>query len=66
VWEGLFRASPDVTFAVEEVFAFDDRCTVRWLMRYTGDDGAGHRLRGVDVFRVREGKVADKLSYVKG
>ena len=66
VWEELFRTSPDVTFAIEELFAADDRCTVRWLMRYTGDDGARHHLREVDVFRVREGKVADKLSYVKG
>ncbi|MBS1243923.1 MAG: hypothetical protein H6R41_460, partial [Deltaproteobacteria bacterium] len=23
-------------------------------------------IRGVDVFRVRDGKVAEKLSYVKG
>jgi hypothetical protein len=23
-------------------------------------------VRGVDVFRVRDGKVAEKLSYVKG
>ncbi len=28
-------------------------------------DGEGH-VRGVDVFRVRDGKVAEKLSYVKG
>jgi hypothetical protein len=26
---------------------------------------AGH-VRGVDAFRVRDGKVAEKLSYVKG
>jgi ketosteroid isomerase-like protein len=66
VWEGLFSASPDVTFEAEDVFAVDDRCTVRWLMRYTGDNGAAQHLRGVDVFRVRDGKVAEKLAYVKG
>jgi hypothetical protein len=26
---------------------------------------AGH-VRGVDLFRMRDGKVAEKLSYVKG
>lgn len=66
VWEGLFASSPDVTFAVEELFAVGDRCVVRWLMRYTGQDGTARHLRGVDVFRVRDGKVAEKLSYVKG
>ena len=38
-----------------------DRCTVRW--RYSWGDGS---IRGVDVFRVQDGKVAEKLSYVKG
>ena len=33
----------------------------RW--RYEWDGG---HVRGVDVFRVRDGKVAEKLSYVKG
>jgi ketosteroid isomerase-like protein len=66
VWEGLFTSSPDVTFEAEELFAVDDRCTVRWLMRYTGDDGTARHLRGVDVFRVRDGKVSEKLAYVKG
>lgn len=66
VWHGLFTGSPDVTFEAEEIFAVDDRCTVRWLMRYTGDDGTARHLRGVDVFRVRDGKVSEKLAYVKG
>jgi hypothetical protein len=26
----------------------------------------GGHVRGVDMFRVRDGKVAEKLSYVKG
>lgn len=66
VWEGLFSSSPDVTFEAEDMFAADDRCTVRWLMRYTAEDGEARHLRGVDVFRVRDGKVAEKLAYVKG
>jgi hypothetical protein len=34
---------------------------VRWRYRWDG----GH-VRGVDVFRVRDGRVAEKCSYVKG
>lgn len=60
-WEGLFAGSPTAQFEAEEVFAAGDRAVVRW--RYSW--GSGH-VRGVDVMRVRDGKVAEKLSYVKG
>lgn len=63
-WEALFHASPQAWFETEEIFAAADRCVVRW--RYTWQtEGAGY-VRGVDVFRVRDGKVAEKLAYVKG
>ena len=65
-WEDLFRSSPDASFETEELFVVDDRCTVRWTYRYSGADGAPQHIRGVDVFRVRDGKVAEKLSYVTG
>jgi ketosteroid isomerase-like protein len=29
-------------------------------------EGKPWHLRGIDVFRVRDGRVAEKLSYVKG
>lgn len=66
VWHGLFTGSPDVTFETEDLIAVGDRCTTQWVMRYTGDDGSAQHLRGVDVFRVRDGKVAEKFAYVKG
>ncbi len=54
-------------FETEEIFASGDRCVVRWLYRWAADEAGkpGH-VRGVDIFRVRDGKVAEKLSYVKG
>lgn len=60
-WETFFAESPNAHFDTEDIFAAGDRCTVRW--RYSWGDG---HIRGVDVFRVRDGKVAEKLSYVKG
>lgn len=60
-WEHFFAASPDAYFETEDIFVAGDRACVCW--RY--DWGDGH-IRGVDVFRVRDGKVAAKLSYVKG
>ena len=38
---------------------------MRWVHRRTRGGQPWH-LRGVGVFRVRGGKVAEKLSYVKG
>lgn len=60
-WEALFRASQQVAFETEEIIAAGPRVVVRW--RYSW--GEGH-VRGVDLFRVRHGRVAEKLSYVKG
>lgn len=64
-WEDLFRRSPEARFEEEEIFACGDRCVVRWTYHWVRDGRAGS-VRGVDVFRVRDGRVAEKLSYVKG
>jgi ketosteroid isomerase-like protein len=61
VWEDLFGSSPSAHFDAEEMIATRDRCVVRWLYSFEG----GH-IRGVDVIRVRDGKVAEKFAYVKG
>ena len=60
-WERFFDESPNAHFSTEDIFAAEDRACVCW--RY--DWGTGH-IRGVDVFRVRDGKVVEKRSYVKG
>ena len=65
-FERFFRSSPTAVFETEEIFAAGDRCVVRWLYRWVGESGMPGHIRGVDVFRVRGGKVAEKLSYVKG
>lgn len=63
-WQRLFTGAPEASFSAEEMFACGDRCVVRW--RYTWDPASDGHVRGVDVFRVRAGHVAEKLSYVKG
>jgi ketosteroid isomerase-like protein len=59
-WSPIFN-DPATRFEPEETFAVDDRVVQRW--RYSWADG---HVRGVDVFRTRNGRVAEKLSYVKG
>jgi len=65
-WERFFRSSTNAAFEPEEIFSSGDRCVVRWLYGWTGKDGSPGHIRGVDIFRVRDGKVAEKLSYAKG
>lgn len=66
VWEDFFRDSAQAEFQTEEMFVAGDRCVVRWTYRWVNRDGTSGHVRGVDLFRVREGQVAEKLSYVKG
>ena len=65
-WEEFFRSSPDAVFKSEEMITLGDRCVIRWRYEWTNTDGSLGHVRGVDVFRVRDGKVAEKLAYVKG
>jgi ketosteroid isomerase-like protein len=62
----FFATSPQAHFAMEEMFAAGDRVVMRWVYRWgAGAQETGH-VRGVDIFRLRNGKIAEKLSYVKG
>src|SRR5260221_6268334 len=54
-WQGIF-ADPSSRFEAEETFASGDRVVQLW--RYSWDGG---HVRGVDVIRIRDGKVAEKL-----
>ncbi len=64
-WKNFFAANPDANFEAEEIIVAGNRCVVRWIYHKIKDGKPWH-LRGVDVFKVDDGKVAEKLSYVKG
>ncbi|MCI0519403.1 MAG: nuclear transport factor 2 family protein [Chloroflexi bacterium] len=65
-WEGFFLQSPQAHIEIEEIFSAGYHCIMRW--KYTWVDAAGNPgyVRGVDVFKVRDGLICEKLSYVKG
>ncbi len=64
-WRTWFVRNPDAIFEAEDVIVSGDRAVVRWIYRKVRKGQPWH-LRGVDVFTVRDGKVAAKLAYVKG
>jgi ketosteroid isomerase-like protein len=64
-WREWFLRNADARFEAEETIVSGDRAIVRWVYRKMRNGQPWH-LRGVDVFTVRNGKVAAKLAYVKG
>lgn len=60
-WREIFE-NTNSRFIEEEILAAGpDAVVFRWIY----DWGDGH-IRGMDLFKVRDGKVSEKLSYVKG
>jgi uncharacterized protein (TIGR03086 family) len=66
VWEELFGETRGAAFTEEESFVCGDRAVLRWRFDWAGEDGTPGHVRGVDVLRLRDGLVCEKLSYVKG
>jgi len=64
-WRGWFARNADARFEAEDVIISGSRATVLWVYRKMRNGQPWH-IRGVDVFTVRNGKVAAKLAYVKG
>ena len=60
-WQQFFAAAAAANFRIEDLVALGDRAYGRWVYSW----GEGH-VRGVDIFRIQDGKIAEKLSYVKG
>jgi len=64
-WRGWFERNAGARFEAEEIIVSGNRAVVRWVYHKMRNDQPWH-LRGVDIFTVRDGKVAAKLAYVKG
>ena len=65
-WQDFFRESPHAHIEIEEIFGLGERCVMRWRYSWVDGEGKQGHVRGVDIFRVREGFILEKLSYVKG
>lgn len=64
-WESFFQSGEAQSIEIEEIFALGERCIMRWVYRWGEGEKSG-RIRGVDLYRVRDGLISEKLSYVKG
>ena len=64
-WRAWFARNSDARFDAEDTIVSGNRATVLWTYHKMRNGQPWH-IRGVDVFTVRDGKVAAKLAYVKG
>lgn len=65
-WDDFMRTSREPRIQIEEIFALGDRCIMRWTYYWLDAQGRPSHIRGIDVYKVRHGLIAEKLSYVKG
>jgi ketosteroid isomerase-like protein len=61
-WQAMV-ADAGGTFEVEDVVICGDRATNRWRYRFGEDEASS--VRGVTLFLVRDGKIAEALAYAK-
>jgi SnoaL-like domain len=61
LWQGI-ATQPGTRFDLEEVVAMGERGIIRWRFHF----GEGQSVRGVNLMRVRSGKIVEAMGYVKG
>ncbi len=62
-WKGI-ASSANLAFEAEEIWTSEDRGIIRWRLRW--GEGEADRIRGINIMRVRDGKIVEGLGYVKG
>jgi predicted SnoaL-like aldol condensation-catalyzing enzyme len=65
-WQDFFAQSPHAHIKVEELVGLGLRCIMRWRYDWVDEAGNAGHVRGVDIVRVQNGLIVEKLSYVKG
>jgi nuclear transport factor 2 (NTF2) superfamily protein len=65
-WEAFFDNSQRAHFDIEEIFACQNHCVMRWAYHWVDQNDQSGHIRGVDVYTLDNGLVSEKLSYVKG
>lgn len=65
-FQGMLDGNTSSRFDAEDVVVAGDRCTIRWVYHWVDRQGVAGHIRGVDIFKMRDGLICEKLAYVKG
>ena len=63
LWQGI-ASNASAWFELEDVEVAGERAIVRW--RYRWGLGATESVRGVNLMRVKDGRIVEAMGYVKG
>jgi ketosteroid isomerase-like protein len=64
-YSDIFAAFPDARWRDAKHFLVGDRAVTEWTFEGTKADGTAVRVRGCDVFVLRDGKIAVKDTFRK-
>jgi ketosteroid isomerase-like protein len=64
VWTALPGMFPNYHFTIDEMIASDERCAAQWTISFDHPEAGKVQAQGIDVYRIRDSKIAEKLSYV--
>jgi predicted SnoaL-like aldol condensation-catalyzing enzyme len=65
-WQNFFLQSPNAYIEIEEIFGIGYRCIMRWKYSWIDEEGRRGHVRGVDIYKTKNGRISEKFSYVKG
>ena len=65
-WDTFFQNAHQARIDIEDIFALGSHCVMRWRYQWVDGQGQAGHIRGIDVYRVEENLITEKLSYVKG
>jgi ketosteroid isomerase-like protein len=63
LWQEI-ATTPGTHFDLEDVFVAGERAIIRW--RYWWGEKEAESVRGVNLMRVRDGRIIEAMGYVKG
>lgn len=64
VFEAILGEFPNSHFETDDIVAAGNRCAYAWTMTWTQADGSTGTAHGVDLYTVRDGKIAYKKTYL--
>ncbi len=65
-WQKFFHELPQAHIEIEEIFGMGFRCIMRWKYDWVDAEGKQGHVRGVDIVKLKDNLICEKLSYVKG
>ncbi len=65
-WRKFFKEFPQSKRVIEEIFSISFRCVMRWNLEWVDAEGVKKKIRGVDLFQVKNDLISEEVSYIKG